>query len=179
GFDGFGPCTAGTQSCESSLEGSASSWGNCVGAVAPQVEDSCVVIGDDANCNGASNDGCECRTSADCEDSFACTIGSCVELACAQEIAPQACLIDGVCLDAFERHPTDSCRYCDPSANHTEWTVHEPRAITVSNTDGGPGTHSFEFDSPVQAVLVEAFRIAPPRGQSCSMTLRAGGEQLE
>lgn len=35
-------------------------WGRCVGTIAPRIQDSCSLIGDDANCNGAPNDGCTC-----------------------------------------------------------------------------------------------------------------------
>lgn len=35
-------------------------WGPCVGLIAPQARDNCSLVGDDANCNGAPNDGCTC-----------------------------------------------------------------------------------------------------------------------
>jgi hypothetical protein len=58
GFDGKGNCKAGKRGCELGSDGISSRWGLCLGSVAPQSSDSCLVNGDDSNCNGVANDGC-------------------------------------------------------------------------------------------------------------------------
>ena len=58
GFDGKGSCRAGTRTCELASDGKSSRWGVCLGAVAPLANDSCLVAGDDSNCNGTKGDGC-------------------------------------------------------------------------------------------------------------------------
>lgn len=60
GLDGNGPCRAGQRRCEAGPNNSSSSFGACTGSVGPQATDSCLTIGDDANCNGTENDACEC-----------------------------------------------------------------------------------------------------------------------
>jgi hypothetical protein len=61
GRDGFGPCHPGQQRCEISGDGASSSFGGCTGSVGPpQTQDSCTVPGDDSNCDGTRNGGCEC-----------------------------------------------------------------------------------------------------------------------
>ncbi len=59
GNDGYGPCTAGRQSCVIAADKASSTWGACSGAVGPAAADSCVK-GDDSNCNGTANEGCAC-----------------------------------------------------------------------------------------------------------------------
>jgi cysteine-rich repeat protein len=81
GFDGRGSCRAGTQTCVLGPENATSDWGECVGAVAPQPEDSCTVAGDDADCDGTPNGGCSCveGTSVTCgpdTDTGACSRGT-------------------------------------------------------------------------------------------------------
>lgn len=53
----MGACKTGTRSCANGR------WGPCTGAVAPASSDSCEP-GDDSNCNGTLNDGCECTAGA-------------------------------------------------------------------------------------------------------------------
>lgn len=60
GKDGFGMCVAGEQVCQASADGGSSFWGSCTGAVGPQPADSCTVSGNDGNCDGVLNGGCEC-----------------------------------------------------------------------------------------------------------------------
>lgn len=60
GLDGSGPCRAGERRCEPSADRLSSSWSECIGSVGPAAEDSCLVSGDDSNCNGTPNDGCPC-----------------------------------------------------------------------------------------------------------------------
>jgi hypothetical protein len=56
---GKGPCKAGTQSCVLAASKSSSAWGACAGAVGPAAKDACD-LGNDANCNGVANEGCQC-----------------------------------------------------------------------------------------------------------------------
>lgn len=55
-----GNCKAGERSCVLAADGQSSAFGPCVGAVDPLPADSCAVEGDDANCDGAPNGGCDC-----------------------------------------------------------------------------------------------------------------------
>lgn len=56
-----GSCTAGTRNCNLSADKSSTSWGSCTGMVLPAASDTCVP-GNDANCNGKQNEGCDCTT---------------------------------------------------------------------------------------------------------------------
>lgn len=49
-----GTCKYGEQVCEKG------SWSACKGLVAPKAEDLCNISGDDSNCNGTPNEGCDC-----------------------------------------------------------------------------------------------------------------------
>jgi cysteine-rich repeat protein len=60
GRDGNGSCRAGQQTCESNAQGGTSRFGACSGAVGPAVKDSCTRSGDDSDCNGLPNSGCQC-----------------------------------------------------------------------------------------------------------------------
>lgn len=60
GFDGTGSCRPGVQTCVLAADNGSTDWGECVGSVAPQPEDSCTVAGDDADCDGTPNSGCSC-----------------------------------------------------------------------------------------------------------------------
>ncbi len=55
--DGTGICTAGEQVCELSEDGNASDWGDCEGAMGPDVE-VCDPDNLDEDCNGVANEGC-------------------------------------------------------------------------------------------------------------------------
>lgn len=50
----LGNCKAGSKVCKDGV------WGSCEGAVAPEEADSCEKAGDDANCDGSANGGCDC-----------------------------------------------------------------------------------------------------------------------
>lgn len=54
----IGACALGAQTCE------AGQWGGCEGGIAPLDKDSCAVPGDDSNCDGVANGGCQCVGSA-------------------------------------------------------------------------------------------------------------------
>jgi cysteine-rich repeat protein len=60
GRDGNGPCRAGSRTCVASNQNGASNFGTCTGAVGPALRDSCTAFGDDADCNGTPNSGCQC-----------------------------------------------------------------------------------------------------------------------
>lgn len=123
-FDGNGPCKAGSRICEAGADGATSQWGDCTGAVGPAPQDSCIVLGDDANCNGEPNDGCSCTIDTDCDDDRACTANTCTDGTCQQTIASGSCLIDGNCVDHNSPDPSNPCRFCDATLNQTGWTNH-------------------------------------------------------
>ena len=79
GNDGYGPCTAGRQSCVIAADKTSSTWGACSGAVGPAAADSCVK-GDDSNCNGTANEGCACvSTDAPRSCAAAGVLGNCAQ----------------------------------------------------------------------------------------------------
>jgi hypothetical protein len=57
GRDGVGPCRAGQRLCELGANDATSRFGACSGSVGPALQDFCVAVGDDANCDGTA---CEC-----------------------------------------------------------------------------------------------------------------------
>lgn len=59
-----GNCEQGTQTC------TGSTWGECVGEVAKEAQDSCAIEDDDANCDGEPNGNCGCigTKTQDCND---------------------------------------------------------------------------------------------------------------
>jgi Cys-rich repeat protein len=60
GQDGVGACKAGQRTCIADPDGKASHWGACTGSLGPAASDSCLIPGDDANCDGTPNGGCAC-----------------------------------------------------------------------------------------------------------------------
>lgn len=66
----LGTCEKGTRTC-----GADGTWGECVGEVAPAEKDSCAVQGNDDNCNGVANEGCDCIAGA--LDTCGSSVGSC------------------------------------------------------------------------------------------------------
>jgi hypothetical protein len=62
GQDGKGPCRAGSRTCVLGLNGTSSRFGECIGSVAALASDLCSVRGDDSNCDGVLNGGCQCIT---------------------------------------------------------------------------------------------------------------------
>jgi hypothetical protein len=78
GYDGVGPCKAGSQTCAASSDKNASSWGACTGATGPSTE-VCDAAGLDENCDGQSNEGCDCVNGTsilcDCGPATTCTNG--------------------------------------------------------------------------------------------------------
>lgn len=81
GKDNIGICRAGQAVCAPGPSGNSSSvLGACTGSVAPLAADSCTVPGDDSNCDGVANGGCECVVSTSCPSAAAsrCSAGKCV-----------------------------------------------------------------------------------------------------
>ena len=67
----------------------------------------------------------ECRgVPVDCDDGLACTVETCDEGSgrCRYHRADDACLINGVCVQAGDRHPSNRCQRCDPRASGTSWS---------------------------------------------------------
>ena len=60
GLDGVGTCKAGQRLCVAAPDGQSSRWGECTGSVGPLELDSCLVRGDDANCDAIPNGNCAC-----------------------------------------------------------------------------------------------------------------------
>lgn len=89
GLDGFGICRAGRALCIAGLNNASASLGVCTGSVGPLAADSCTVQGDDSNCNGIANEGCECIISASCTSATAsrCAAGRCVACTAAADCA--------------------------------------------------------------------------------------------
>jgi hypothetical protein len=86
GLDGRGPCSAGTRTCVGTDGTASSEWGACEGAQGPQASDSCVP-GDDGDCDGVPNEGC------DCVDGFTQPCGPATDLGICQR-GTQTC-VDG------------------------------------------------------------------------------------
>ncbi len=88
-----GKCTVGVQTCQAD-----GNWSACTGAVASKPSDDCDVAGDDSDCNGSPNDGCNCSpgTTRDCgKDDGNCQQGEQTCTAniwgtCEGEITPEA-----------------------------------------------------------------------------------------
>jgi len=60
GRDGNGPCRAGQQTCEAGAGNVTSRFGACTGSVGPAARDACTRAGDDSDCSGTPNNGCQC-----------------------------------------------------------------------------------------------------------------------
>lgn len=60
GLDGQGICKAGERQCVLAEDARSSAFGECVNAVGPLPADSCTLEGDDSNCDGTPNGGCNC-----------------------------------------------------------------------------------------------------------------------
>lgn len=99
-----GNCRYGEKSCLAQGE-----WGVCRGVIAPAPRDDCSVLGDDSNCNGAPNDGCDCLATPDAKRACGTNVGTCstgIQRCvngswgqCQDEVKPRAELCDGQGLD--------------------------------------------------------------------------------
>jgi hypothetical protein len=78
--DGKGICHPGLALCIAGANNSSSTLAACTGSVGPLAADSCTVAGDDSNCDGVLNGGCECVVSTSCPSPTAsrCSVGKCV-----------------------------------------------------------------------------------------------------
>lgn len=64
-----------------------------------------------------------CETDEECSDGLACTTDACDTDAgyCVWEVAPDTCLINGVCYDDGDVAPRNPCGMCDAAADATAW----------------------------------------------------------
>lgn len=76
-----GRCSLGEQSCSNNA------WGPCEGAIAPLAEDRCDIPGDDSDCDGSPNEGCDCVSGTPDRACGESDVGSC-------KLGTQAC-VDG------------------------------------------------------------------------------------
>lgn len=113
-----GNCSLGTQSCQGEV------WGPCEGGTMPLPQDSCEVVGDDANCDGIANTDCPC-VGDETEACGECSVRTCDPVSrewgeCIEQ--SEFCTIDGECFGENAPNPSNSCQYCDPSRNPEGWT---------------------------------------------------------
>jgi hypothetical protein len=116
---GQGSCSLGQRVCAADGE-----WSACLGAVAPQVNDTCDVAGNDDNCNQLPNDECECTVDAQqsCADTLPCTDDSCVDGTCSTVIKAEFCVIDGQCHAAEQAQADNICSVCNPALSQSTWS---------------------------------------------------------
>jgi len=69
-----------------------------------------------------------------CNDMQPCTVDSCVEGKCQNELDDIWCLIDGVCYSPNQPNPADPCQLCIPSKTPGAWTAADEGA------ECGPGS---------------------------------------
>jgi hypothetical protein len=143
-----GNCQTGMQTCTNLM------WGDCVGQITAQAQDSCAVAGDDANCNGVDNDRCMCTEDMPdvCADSYSCTTDSCQNGTCSNPINATYCLIAGSCVPHGQADPSNPCRRCDTAVSRAGWT-NSPNntscddSLWCNGTDtcNGSGTCTHQF----------------------------------
>jgi hypothetical protein len=93
-----GNCVAGEQTCDGGV------WSECVGGVTPATHDSCEPD-DDADCDGAKNEGCACTA----DQTMDC--GNCGTQAC-QDGTWAGCAGEGACAEGDEETRSVSCGNC-------------------------------------------------------------------
>jgi len=74
---------------------------------------------DDGLCSGAPDFVCEGITPA-CDDGLSCTLDSCLDGECFQEVVDGECLIDGECYTFLQK--VGFCTYCDPDISQQKGT---------------------------------------------------------
>jgi hypothetical protein len=124
-----GNCQQGEQTCTANV------WGTCIGEITPQPADSCLVTGDDADCDGMENENCACVADNPnaCNDNVTCTDNVCTNGVCTNPVSAGFCRIGGTCYAHNDREPGNPCHFCDATANRTGWS-NSPS--TVSCDDG-------------------------------------------
>jgi hypothetical protein len=110
GIDGQGPCRAGSRTCLIGEDSLTSAWGVCEGSVGPGVQDSCLVEGDDTDCDGAPNSGCVCVDGATQPCGSSTDVGVC-------QIGISTCVNGafGQCIGAVAPAARDTCAVGDDS----------------------------------------------------------------
>jgi hypothetical protein len=111
GQDGNGLCRAGTQLCVPGPNNIGSKYSECLGATGPAgTADSCLVPGNDANCDGVLNGGCACIAGVGCADPAAAR--------CEASGVCAPCAIDSDCSAITGRGICDAglCVQCTPTA---------------------------------------------------------------
>ncbi len=110
GLDGNGLCRAGTQLCIVGANNTGSQYSACLGATGPTGPDSCLVPGNDANCDGVLNGGCECIAGVGCSSPAAAR--------CEASGVCAACAVDSDCAAIAGRGICDAglCVQCTPTA---------------------------------------------------------------
>jgi hypothetical protein len=115
GLDLIGRCRAGQQLCVAGPNNSSSAYAACSGSVGPAAADSCTVLGDDSNCDGVTNGGCDCvagQGNAACASnpnaSRCDATGACVPCATSADCS----LVSGL--------PVCNVGVCEPSPTPTE-----------------------------------------------------------
>jgi hypothetical protein len=113
-----GNCQQGQQVC------TANTWGPCLDEVKPLANDSCLVTGDDATCNGLPNEACLCVADNPmaCNDNVACTDNVCTNGVCSNPTSAGFCRIGGQCYPDGASEPGNPCRFCDADVNRTGWS---------------------------------------------------------
>ncbi|MGC4086915.1 MAG: hypothetical protein QM756_03245 [Polyangiaceae bacterium] len=99
----LGACAAGKQTCTTSV-----TWGPC--SIVPSAADTCEQ-GNDANCNGALNEGCPCLKGATRSCADAGLVGKCANgtQTCTDKGAWGACSITPASEDTCEKGNNDNC----------------------------------------------------------------------
>jgi hypothetical protein len=138
-----GSCHAGQQTCQGNA-----TWTPCTGAVAPAAADDCNTPGNDANCDGTPNGGCNCvsGTRACGKDTGNCQSGmqTCTNQtwgACVGEIAPAA--VDSCATTGDDANcnglPNEGCT-CTPGNAAT--ACNDNIACTDDGCNNGVCTHA-------------------------------------
>ena len=123
-----GNCQQGMQTCTDNT------WGLCEGEIAQQAADSCLVTGDDANCNNEENEGCACVGDDPnaCNDNVTCTDNVCNNGVCSNPVSAGFCRIGGTCYAHNAKAPGNPCQFCDANVNRTGWS-NSPSTVTCDD----------------------------------------------
>lgn len=107
--------------------------------------------------------GCDC-TAADtsnCDDDIPCTVDTCQDGSCSNEVESGYCLIDGACYDHNQPEPGNACRYCDAALRDRAWTysgntVSCNDSVWCNGTDTCDGTGQCQHQFPTLARCTES-----------------------